>query len=132
MKVIEKDQKEVICPINGKFAWRDRSGEYYDPKLMNSKHVFYVMLMIWNHAAPKHHQIWANHAYCFPDMYTPSYMLNAFHVMFSEAVKRRDLGPKMKDVIEKIFSIHLNYQKYLADKEKVNGNQISNSGKEIN
>ena len=139
LAVKEQNEQEVnslvqayVNKVKGKFAWRGRSGNFYDPTLMASKHVFYVMLMIWNHAAPENMRIWANHCYEFPDFYTPTYMLEAFQTMYAEAYTREDLGHGMKLVLEQIGISHLNYQKYLYNMEGENGNQISYNEKEIN
>lgn len=84
------------------FRWRDRGGEFHDPLQMDTKHLFYTWLMIWNHSAPPHMRIWANHAYVFSDFYTPAYMLRAFRATYYELKTRKDLGYKMAQVVKRI------------------------------
>jgi hypothetical protein len=75
---------------------------------MKTKHLFYTWLMIWNHAAPIELRIWENHHYIFSPFYTKEYMLEAFKYIYFELKNRKDIGPKMLGVINRIES---NYRK---------------------
>jgi len=100
---------EEAGKYNPDFVWRSREGNLL-VKDMKAKHIFYVWLMIWNHAAPKHMQVWFTHKYVFSyPKYTPEYMLVAFKAMYSALLARWDeLGPKMKQavgMIEGMYSV---------------------------
>ncbi len=71
---------------------------------METKHLFYTFLMIWNHSAPKKLRIWEKRKYDFGPHYTPEYMFEAFKNMLFELTKRKDLGPKMLAVLQTIES----------------------------
>jgi len=85
------------------YKWRDRYANLHPPKTMNTKHLFYTWLMIWNHACPEKLRIWAKHKYQFDlKIYTKKYMLTSFQKLYYELKRRNDLGYKMKKVLLKI------------------------------
>ena len=99
------------------WMWRERNGNFILPQNMSTKHVFYVMKMIWNHACPKYMRIWDDHRYRFSDWYTKDYMLRAFHIMWDEAEHREDMGKRMKWAMEQIRTSVYLYQRYLESME---------------
>jgi hypothetical protein len=87
----------------GDFLWRTKdSHQFIAVWDMNTKHVFYTLLMIWNHSAPEDAQIWFRHRYVFDSFYTPEYMLQAFNALYHEIKTREDLGYKMSEVVYKM------------------------------
>jgi len=95
------------------FRWKDREDRYHNPEEMDTKHVFYTWLMIWNHEAPDDSmRIWFTHRYQFSSFYTPKYMLKAFGVMYFQLKNRTDVGPKMKWVIARIEAMCRNLSEF--------------------
>jgi hypothetical protein len=88
--------------LEREFIWKDREDNFIRVSQMDTKHVFYTWLMIWNHGVPPWHQIWFRHRYTFGSYYTKNYMLEAFRAMYIELKRRDDLGPRMKEVITQI------------------------------
>lgn len=89
------------------FIWRTKDRHLLLPvNEMNTKHLFYTLLMIWNHSAPKDAQIWFNHKYVFGPFYTPQYMLAAFRAIYVELKRRTDIGPRMSEVLTKMENYH--------------------------
>ena len=82
-----------------KFKWRDQYGDFHTLESMETKHLFYTWLMIWNHYAPPDMCIWYKRSYSFPEFYTTKYMIEAFKKMHKELKTRTDLGYKMKKVL---------------------------------
>lgn len=92
------DNKE----LEPNFKWRDRKGNFYLVKDMETRHLFYTWLMIWNNAAPFKLRIWFKNRYSFPAFYTKEYMLKSFKHIYFELKKRSDLGFKCSQVVKQI------------------------------
>lgn len=90
------------------YKWRTRTNEFIKPKEMDSKHLFYTWLMIYNHTVQPSLRIWNTHRYKFNVFYTNEYMQESFEQLYIELKMRHDLGPKMKEVISIIESRYVN------------------------
>lgn len=108
-----ENAKEVKKP----FFWRSAAcngGGERSVKEMETKHLFYTWLMIWNHSAPQELRIWDTKRYVFGPFYTNEYMLEAFREIYIELKTRKDIGPKMKEVVSRIEA---NYSKTIYEIE---------------
>jgi hypothetical protein len=73
------------------WRWKDRSNNFYYPKDMETKHLFFTLRMIWNHTMPVKTGKYT--LYRFGDFYTKKYMLEAVKHLAIELSKRKDLEP---------------------------------------
>ena len=76
------------------FRWRDRHANWYNPREMETRHVFYTLKMIWNHSAPDHLKLKPYNHYRFGKPYTTEYMRLAVRALMAELRTRTDLAPK--------------------------------------
>lgn len=84
------------------FKWRDRHGIMHLPQAMSSQHLFYTILMIWNHHAPEELKFKPYNAYDFPAFYTHEYMRNAVYYLGRELSFRTDLNSKFQKVFKEL------------------------------
>ena len=75
------------------FRWRDRHGNWFNPREMETRHVFYTLRMIWNHSAPEHLKLKPYNRYRFGKPYTTEYMRLAVRALLAELRTRMDLAP---------------------------------------
>lgn len=73
------------------FQWIDKNNDRHYPKDMSTHHVFYTLLMIWNHSAPEDMKIHPYKRYTFSSSYTSEYMANAVKSLMIEFSKRDDV-----------------------------------------
>ena len=71
------------------FKWRDRRGRHHPIQNMETRHLFYVVRMIWNHTVPMKLQPYRK--YIFNDFYTREYMINSIKHMLPELCERDDI-----------------------------------------
>lgn len=90
---------------NPEYRWRSHSGRFYQVKEMETRHLFYTWLMIWNHIAIEKNRIWFKHHYEFSGYYTMEYILESFRELYIELKSRDDVGFKSKQVMERIESM---------------------------
>jgi len=96
---VEKVDKAVTLVGNAErlvtpsFKWKDRQDNFYYPKHMETRHIFFTLLMIWNHVAPKEMQIEPFKRYTFGSFYTNEYMADAVKSLSAELKTRDDLTP---------------------------------------
>ena len=84
------------------FEWRDREGGYHPVSGMETKYIFNVLLMIWNHAVPEKMRIDFRNAYTFGPFYNVEYMVKAFCAMMQELDRRKDLTDRQEKAVKKI------------------------------
>lgn len=96
------------------FRWRDRKGNFHNPQDMHTRHLFYIVRMIWNHSAPYALRLRPYKSYYFTEFYTPEYMITAIKVLFPELMNRSNRLPfmnmdieLMRDRMEKFLSRRL-------------------------
>lgn len=74
------------------------------PSDMETRHVFYTWLLIWNHSCPEELVRPEGKRYdWFDPWYTPARMLTAFGVMMEELKRRRDLRSEWRHVVEEVI-----------------------------
>jgi hypothetical protein len=94
------------------WEWRDRHGIMWDPRRMETHHLFYTIRMIWNNSMPLHMRVGNVIVYTFPDMYTIQYMRDAVLHLGKELLRREDkLAYWQKDELRQMAE-HLNAQNY--------------------
>lgn len=77
------------------YRWRDRFGELHLPEDMETRHLFHVLRMIWDHSMPKKWQTTYLNRYRFPAYYTVEYMATSIKMIFLELINRNDLTAEM-------------------------------------
>ena len=82
------------------FRWRDQSGIFHDPRLMETRHLFYVLRMIWNHTMPEDMKVTPYVKHEFTDFYSVPYLANAVKVIGKELLTRTDITPQWKKQLE--------------------------------
>lgn len=98
------------------FMWRTRHGEYLQTSEMQTRHVFHVVRMLWNHSAPEHLKLYPHHKWSFGASYTPAYVKEAVRAMFLELSNRNDLEEWMIRDIEHMRAV---FSKALPESPKL-------------
>ncbi len=97
--------------VDAGFHWRTRGGDFVRPANMETRHVFFTWLMIWNHACPEQlRRPEGRHYDEFDPHYTPAYMAQAFRVMFNELQARQDLRATWKTVVDEVLSSYATWK----------------------
>jgi hypothetical protein len=79
------------------WKWRDRKGNMWLPGDMETRHLFYTVRMIWNHAVDPDMRVGENIIlYNFPDVYTVQYVRTAVAILGKELLTRDDMEEWMK------------------------------------
>jgi len=78
------------------FAWRDRSGVFHDVRRMTTRHLYYTLLMIWNHSAQEHLKYRPFKEYDFTPFYTKEYFIEAVPFLLRE-LQTRDLPDQWRN-----------------------------------
>jgi hypothetical protein len=85
------------------WTWRDRFGGLTRPDDMDTRHLFYTLRMIWNHAMPEHMAVGRNiRRYVFGPFYTAEYMREAVLRLGAELFSRDDLPTWMLAELDRI------------------------------
>jgi len=71
------------------FCWRDRNGVFHPINTMETRHLYYTLLMIWNHSAPEHLKYRPFNEYTFNSFYTAEYFLEAVKAIVPELQTRK-------------------------------------------
>lgn len=82
------------------FRWRDREGNFHLPQDMETRHLFYVTEMIWNHFMPEEATTRPYRRYSFGSFYTPYYMKMALWHCIPIVLARTDRTPYMDKTLE--------------------------------
>lgn len=90
-EVLEKGPQLVAK----RFAWRDRKGEFHLLENMETRHLFHVVRMIWDHSMPLEFRTNYPKRYTFPEFYTTDYMALAVKMGLPELLARKDLEEYM-------------------------------------
>ena len=70
------------------------------PAEMETRHLFHVVRMIWDHTMPPEFQTTFENRYIFPASYTETYMATALRLCIPILVNRHDLEDYMKYWLE--------------------------------
>lgn len=92
----------VSKEVTVQFRWRSRKGVFHLPEEMETHHLFYTILMIWNHSVPPELRIGRYTRYEFGRFYSPEYMADAVRHLARELVNRKDLTPYFIECLCKI------------------------------
>lgn len=107
----------VICNKNPAtlFQWRDRTGAFYFAKDMKTRHLFYVLRMIWNHTMPDDAKLKPYQKYKFSKFYTEEYLLTAIQALYKELKTRPDLTHQWKSELVRM-SNYVNLKRASVDR----------------
>lgn len=108
---------ELITAVSRGFKWKDRKDNFHIPELMETRHVFMTLVMIWNHTMPADAIIrqsgdWKHHMYNLGSHYDVNYLSIAIGVLAKELFKRTDLEDAWKATLQRM---HL----YLLEKHHI-------------
>lgn len=89
-------QRPPMFALVDQFKWRDKQGNFHKVESMETKHLFHVVRMVWDHSMPPGHQTSFKNRYTFPEFYSVEYMALAVRLMLPVLFHRRDLTPEME------------------------------------
>ena len=79
----------VKSQVPAKFLWEDQLGQSWPPELMETRHLFYTLRMIWNHRMPEEAKL---HPYKRYDLRrSDKYLREAILALTKEITTRNDL-----------------------------------------
>lgn len=108
------------------YRWRDKAGDLHRIQDMETRHLFHVVRMIWDHSMPKEWQTRWPRRYYFDKFYTIDYMSLSIRLMLPALLNRRDLTPEMmywlsfmescllERRVQIPFVLKVRYQKHVA------------------
>lgn len=77
------------------YKWRDKSGTFHRIDDMETRHLFHVVRMVWDHSMPREWQTRFKRRYRFSEFYSDDYMALTVRLMLPALLHRRDLTPEM-------------------------------------
>lgn len=86
---------DVLLPMQ-EYKWRDSRGQFHKIDDMETRHLFHVVRMVWDHSMPHEFQTNFLNRYRFPEFYHESYMALTVRLMLPVLFNRRDLEPYMQ------------------------------------
>lgn len=89
-------QRPPMFALVDQFKWRDKHGNFHKVEDMETRHLFHVVRMVWDHSMPPGHQTSFKNRYTFPPFYSEDYMALAVRLMLPALFHRRDLTPEME------------------------------------
>lgn len=108
-----KVQVAGINMLVTEYKWRDRHGVMHRVEDMETRHLFHVVRMVWDHSMPRKWQTKFPNRYKFPEFYSAGYMALTVRLCLPALFHRRDLTPEMEY-----------WLKYMHDKLRDNPPQI--------
>lgn len=78
------------------YTWRDKNGVHHNIDGMETRHLFHVVRMIWDHSMPEEFQTEFQNRYLFPSYYSKDYMALTIRLMLPVLLNRKDLEPYMQ------------------------------------
>lgn len=79
----------VKSQLPAKFLWRDQTGQAWPPELMETRHLFYSLRMIWNHRMPEDAKLQPYKRYALNR--SDSYLKDAILALSKELSTRKDI-----------------------------------------
>lgn len=98
VKVKEETSPSVL------WQWRDRYGTFHHPSHLETRHLFHVVRMIWDHSMPEEMQTHFPKRYYFSEFYSQEYMTTALYVCFPILINRPDLKEWMAFELERMYN----------------------------
>ena len=74
------------------YEWRDKQGIFHKIDNMETRHLFHVVRMVWDHSMPREWQTKWRRRYHFPPFYSFDYMALTIRLMLPALLHRRDHG----------------------------------------
>lgn len=93
-------KQSISTDVSAPFRWKDQDGNLWHPRDMETRHLFYAVRMIWNHAMPEEAQTHDFNTYRFSDFYTVEYMKLAVRTMIAELETRDDMRDQWREQYE--------------------------------
>jgi hypothetical protein len=87
-------QRPPMFALVDQFKWRDKFGNFHKVEDMETRHLFHVVRMVWDHSMPREWQTRFKNRYRFPEFYSEDYMALAIRLMLPALLHRRDLTPE--------------------------------------
>lgn len=88
-------KRELVTRLDrvpdSQFKWRDGQGKHWPLHEMETRHLFHVIRMIWDHSVPKEFQTTFKQRYSFPPFYTEEYMARMVRIGLPILIHRPDL-----------------------------------------
>lgn len=81
--------------LPAKFLWRDNQGQKWPPELMETRHLFNSLRMIWNHRMPEAARLHPYREYATLNR-SDDYLKDAVLALAKELSTRKDLTKKWK------------------------------------
>lgn len=88
-------QRPPMFALVDAFKWRDRQGNFHRVEDMETRHLFHVVRMVWDHSMPKEWQTRFPRRYRFSEFYSEDYMALAVRLMLPALLHRPNLTPEM-------------------------------------
>lgn len=85
------------------WQWRDRYGDRHHPGQMETRHLFHVFRMIWDHTMPREAQTHFPNRYVFGPHYTKEYFADAIRFCGGELFRRTDREAYMDYELERMM-----------------------------
>jgi len=95
MKTKTEVHQPPMFALVDSFKWLDRQGNFHRIDNMETRHLFHVVRMVWDHSMPKEWQTRFPRRYHFSEFYSEDYMALAVRLMLPALLHRRDLTPEM-------------------------------------
>lgn len=93
-------ETEVAVPADNavvdEYKWRDARGKFHRVDDMETRHLFHVVRMVWDHSMPTMYQTRFPKRYTFGEFYNEAYMALTVRLMIPTLFTRRDLTPEME------------------------------------
>lgn len=86
---------KIEFAIVNQFKWVDKFGQQHLIDDMETRHLFHVVRMIWDHSMPREWQTSYKRRYIFPEFYNIDYMSLAVRLILPALLHRKDLTPEM-------------------------------------
>lgn len=106
MEILLKTQEKPVLQFStgelSVYQWRDRKGVKHFPSDMETRHIFYVLAMIWHHKMPSEAKLFPRNRYTFGPYYTDEYFLKSIVILSCELFTRTDLTPFQKECLAKM------------------------------
>lgn len=96
MELAIKQKQELI----NTWRWKTKDDIYIHPNDMETRHLFYVLRMIWNHFMPEELKIQPYNKYRFSSFYNNDYLKTAIIACGKALEFRDDLTARMKSELD--------------------------------
>lgn len=119
---MEQNKSEILPEISKQvisdFSWRDRTGVFHKVEDMDSRHLYYTVMMIWNHSVPEIIKFRPFREHVFSSFYTGRYMLDAVVIMLKELSLRYSADNNQLEgwMIDNLSAMRVSYKQHYVGK----------------